>query len=88
MSDGVDLNATPSFRFLALTSRVGVDVSGYYIGNLHFGAKVEGDFYAGLSAASKTDEASAYFPSNSKIGGTAQARLRQAYVTPHGRIFL
>ena len=81
MSEGVDLNATPSFRFLALTSRVGVDVSGYYIGNLHFGAKVEGDFYAGLSAASKTDEASAYFPSNSKIGGTAQARLRQAYVT-------
>lgn len=78
LSDGVDLNATPSFRFLALTSRVGVDVSGYYIGNLHFGAKVEGDFYAGLSSASGAD-ASSYFPSNSKIGGTAQARLRQAY---------
>ncbi len=80
MSEGVDLNATPSFRFLALTSRVGVDVSGYYIGNLHFGAKVEGDFYAGLSAASGSS-ASSYFPSNSKIGGTAQARLRQAYAT-------
>ena len=47
-----DLNASPNFRFLALTSRVGVDVSGYYYKNIHFGAKVEADFYAGLSAAS------------------------------------
>ena len=44
-----DLNASPNFRFLALTSRVAFDVSGYYINNLHFGAKVEGDFYSGLS---------------------------------------
>ena len=36
-----DLNATSSFRFLALTSRLGVDVSGYQIGNVHFGAKIE-----------------------------------------------
>ena len=41
-----DLNASPSFRFLALTSRVGMDVSGYHIGNVHLGAKVEGDFLA------------------------------------------
>ena len=40
-----DMNATASFRFLALTSRLGVDVSGYHIGNVHFGAKIEGDFY-------------------------------------------
>lgn len=80
MSDGVDLNATPSFRFLSLTSRVGVDVSGYYIGNLHFGAKVEGDFYTGLGNASGAS-ASEYFPANTKIGGTATARLRQAYAT-------
>ena len=77
MSDGVDLNATPSFRFLALTSRVGVDVSGYYIGNLHFGAKVEGDFYAGLAVAKDSE----YFPANTKIGGAATGRLRQAYAT-------
>ena len=29
---GDDLNAMPSFRFLALTSRLGVDVSGYQVG--------------------------------------------------------
>lgn len=77
-----DLNATSSFRFLALTSRLGVDVSGYSIGNVHFGAKIEGDFYSGLSATSTKD----YFPANSKgegskISGTATARLRQAYAT-------
>lgn len=77
-----DLNATSSFRFLALTSRLGVDVSGYSVGNVHFGAKIEGDFYSGLSATSTKD----YFPANSKgegskISGTATARLRQAYAT-------
>lgn len=60
-----DLNAIPSFRFLALTSRVGVDVSGYNINNVHFGAKVEADFYSGLSGST----------------GTATLRLRQAYAT-------
>lgn len=73
-----DLNATSSFRFLALTSRLGVDVSGYQMGNVHFGAKIEGDFYSGLSSAS---DVKGYFPSNSKISGTATARLRQAYAT-------
>ena len=77
-----DLNATSSFRFLALTSRLGVDVSGYNIGNVHFGAKIEGDFYSGLTATSTKG----YFPANSKgegskISGTATARLRQAYAT-------
>ncbi len=80
MKDDIDLNNQSSFRYLSLTSRVGVDVSGYHIGNLHFGAKIEGDFYAGLSSASGS-EASQYFPGNSKIGGTASARLRQAYAT-------
>ena len=73
-----DLNAMSSFRFLALTSRLGVDVSGYQIGNVHFGAKIEGDFYSGLSSAS---DVKGYFPSNTKISGTATARLRQAFAT-------
>lgn len=60
-----DLNAQSSFRFLALTSRVGVDVSGYYINNVHFGAKIEADFYSGLSGST----------------GTATLRMRQAYAT-------
>ena len=74
-----DLNAVSSFRFLALTSRLGVDVTGYSVGNVHFSAKIEGDFYTGLSKAS--DAAGTYFPGNSSIGGTATARLRQAFVT-------
>ena len=73
-----DLNAASSFRFLALTSRLGVDVSGYSINNVHFGAKIEGDFYSGLSSAS---DVKGYFPGNSKISGTATARLRQAFAT-------
>ena len=75
---GQDLNASSSFRFLSLTSRLGVDVSGYSVGNVHFGAKIEGDFYSGLSSAS---DVKGYFPSNTKISGTATARLRQAYAT-------
>ena len=78
----IDKNAISSFRFLALTSRLGVDVAGYHIGNVHFGAKIEGDFYSGLTATG----AKGYFPANSKdegtkISGTAAARLRQAYAT-------
>lgn len=73
-----DLNAVPSFRYLALTSRLGVDVTGYSIENVHFGAKIEADFYSGLSSAS---DIKGYFPSNTKISGTATMRLRQAYAT-------
>ena len=79
-SNGEDLNATSSLRFLALTSRLGVDVSGYNIGNVHFGAKIEGDFYSGLSKSSASN-VSDFFPGNTSISGTAQARLRQAYAT-------
>ena len=66
-----DLNASPSFRFMALTTRLGVDVTGYRIGRTKFGAKVETDFYAGLTSSS----------ASTKINGTAQLRLRQAYMT-------
>ena len=72
-----DMNAAASFRFLALTSRLGVDVSGYHIGNVHFGAKIEGDFYSGLSKASTP----VGLTGNTNVSGTAQARLRQAYAT-------
>ena len=80
MKDGIDLNTESSFRFVSLTSRLGVDVTGYNIGNVHFSAKIEGDFYSGLSNSSNAN-ASAYFPSNTKISGTATARLRQAFAT-------
>lgn len=62
---GNDLDQLNQFRYLALTTRLGVDVSGYKISGLEFGAKVETDFYAGLTGST----------------GTAQLRLRQAYLT-------
>ena len=79
----MDKNDASSFRFLALTSRLGVDVSGYHIGNVHFGAKIEGDFYSGLSSVDdvKNPGVKTWFPANTKIMGTAAARLRQAYAT-------
>ncbi len=77
--DEFDKNAQGSMRYLALTSRVAFDVTGYHIGNVHFGAKVEGDFYSGLGKAS--GDVNSYFPGNSSISGTATARLRQAYAT-------
>ena len=61
---GEDLNEQPSFRFLAITSRVGLDVNGYRVGKTDISAKVETDFYAGLSGST----------------GTATLRLRQAYM--------
>ena len=42
--NGDDLNAQASFRFLSLTSRIGLDVTGYQIGRTKFGAKIETDF--------------------------------------------
>ena len=80
MKDGMDLNDQASFSYLSLTSRLGVDVSGYYVGNAHFTAKIEGDFYSGLSNSSNAN-AGTYFPGNTKISGTATARLRQAFAT-------
>ena len=41
MKDGIDINDQASFTYLSLTSRLGVDVSGYYVGNAHFTAKIE-----------------------------------------------
>ena len=63
--DGEDVNAVPSARFAALTSRLGVDVTGYEFQGWKLGAKIEADFYNGLSGST----------------GTAVFRLRQAYAT-------
>lgn len=57
--------AVSSMSYTAITSRLGVDVSGYEYANWKFGAKIEADFYAGLSG----------------VTGTATFRLRQAYLT-------
>ena len=60
-----DVNAVSSFRFAALTSRLGVDISGYEVDGYKIGGKFEADFYAGLTGNT----------------GTAQLRLRQAFVS-------
>lgn len=62
---GEDLNQKNQFRFLSITTRLGVDVLGFQWGRTTFGGKIETDFYAGLSG----------------VTGTATLRLRQAYIT-------
>ena len=71
---GEDMAQQSQFRFLAITSRLGVDVSGYQVGKTQFGAKVEADFYCGLD--SKTSGGA-----TDRVSGTATLRLRQAYAT-------
>ena len=63
--NGEDLNAQSTFAFAAITSRLGLDVTGYQVNGWKVSAKFEGDFYAGVSG----------------VTGTALFRLRQAYVT-------
>ena len=45
MVDGVDQNANPSFRMLALTSRLGLEIGDYRIGDLKATGNIEADFY-------------------------------------------
>ena len=66
-ANGDDVYGYPNFRFAALTSRLWVEVKGYEVEGWKVGARVEGDFYNGLG----TD----------KVTGTANFRLRQAFVT-------
>ncbi|MBR3653481.1 MAG: porin, partial [Bacteroidales bacterium] len=63
--NGTDLNAQRTFAFAAITSRIGLDLTGYEVSGWNVGAKLEADFYAGVSG----------------VTGTALLRLRQAYVT-------
>ena len=66
-ANGDDIYGYPNFRFAALTSRLWVEVKGYEVEGWKVGARVEGDFYNGLG--------------NDKVTGTANFRLRQAFVT-------
>ncbi|MBO4476430.1 MAG: hypothetical protein J5737_06900 [Bacteroidales bacterium] len=65
MVNGADINDVCSFRFAAITTRLGVDISGYEFSGYKIGGKIEADFYAGLTG----------------VTGTAQLRLRQAFAT-------
>ncbi len=67
-----DLNAQSTFRFLSLTTRVGLNIVDYKWRGTEFGGKIEADFYAGLSKVTGQTHS---------LSGTAQLRLRQAYLT-------
>lgn len=45
MKDGYDQNAGFNWRFVSLTTRLGLDVSGYKWGKMGISGKVEADFY-------------------------------------------
>lgn len=57
----------PNARFAALTSRFWVEAKGYEFNGVKMGARIEADFYNGLGG--------------DKVTGTANLRLRQAFVT-------
>jgi len=63
--EGNDINAQTSFKYAALSSRLWVTASGYEFNGIKMGARVEFDFFAGVSGYT----------------GTSTARLRQAFVT-------
>lgn len=67
-----DLNNVSSFRFLSLTTRVGLNIVGYKWRNTEFSGKIEADFFSGISKVGDGTHA---------VSGTAQFRLRQAYVS-------
>ena len=67
-----DLNNVSNFRFLSLTTRVGLNIVGYQWRNTEFSGKIEADFFAGISKVGDGVHA---------VSGTAQFRLRQAYVS-------
>jgi len=75
---GDDLNAESTFRFLSLTTRLGLNIVGYKWRNTEFSGKIEADFYAGLST--KTSTVDKDIKETHAVSGVAQFRLRQAYV--------
>ena len=77
---GDDLNAESTFRFLSLTTRVGLNIVDYKWRGTEFGGKIEADFYAGLSTKSATVN-DVKFSETHAVSGVAQFRLRQAYMT-------
>lgn len=73
-----DLNAVSTFRFLSLTTRVGLDITGYKWGRTEMKGKIEADFYAGLSSKNSKDNPA--FTGTHTVSGVAQFRLRHAYL--------
>ncbi len=62
---GDDLNQQYSFKYINISTRLGLDIKDLSIGKTQLGAKIETDFQYGLTGTT----------------GTAQLRLRHAYVS-------
>ena len=72
-----DLNDIDNFRFLSLTTRVGLNIVDYKWRNTEFSGKIEADFFAGISKV----KSPVGVEQTHAVSGTAQFRLRQAYVS-------
>ena len=68
---GDDLNAQSTFRFLSLTTRLGLNIIDYKWRGMEMNGKIEADFYSGLSTKGTGTHS---------LSGVAQFRLRQAYL--------
>ena len=64
---GEDMNAGFNWKFISLTTRLGLDISGYEFGGFKMAGKVEADFYS-LNGSGSANT-------------IAQLRLRQAYMS-------
>ena len=85
LSDDVDQNANPSFRMLALTSRVGLNVSSYRIGETKVDANIEGDFYCmnGSAATLRMRQAYVGISRNNLLVNVGQTWHPMAADMPH-----
>ena len=81
-----DLNAVGTFRFLSLTTRVGLNIVGYKWRNTEFSGKIEADFFAGLSVVS-TKVNGVEVKQTHAVSGTAQFRLRQSEMSAYTNLF-
>ena len=79
---GEDANDGLNWKFVSLTTRLGLDFSGYQYGSMNISGKVEADFYSlnPTSASVKVTEGATTLSGSASGGSIAQFRLRQAYM--------
>lgn len=88
MVNGVDVNAVPNFKFQALTTRLGLDVTGYKVGQTKIEGKIEADFYC-LNSSGNTPTLRMRLAYMDLIWDYADLRIGQAWHPmaadmPHG----
>lgn len=73
--EGEDINAHTSFKFSSISSRLGLNVLGYRYRNWDMSARLEFDFYTGLSSTPDDPV------TRTSMTGTASCRFRHGYVS-------